>query len=135
MAKKKADGGVNKSEFSRQLLSKNPDATAKTAIEEWTKADHPSDADTIKRLGQSFTNLKSTWKKRQGGSTAPKGKPGRKPGIKAALPVPATNGSVGGYDEIELFIDKAIMAAMALHDETLASSLRATRREVIKRSL
>lgn len=136
-AKKAKEGEINKSEFSRQLLEKNANATASDAVSAWVDAEHPSDEATLKKLKQSFNNFKTLWNKKQagGGATAKK-KPGRKPGVKVAKPVAtSTNGSVGGYDEIESHLDRAIVAALNLNDDGLAASLRVARREVIKKSL
>lgn len=134
-AKKAKEGEINKSEFSRQLLEKNANATAKDAVSAWVTAEHPSDEATLKKLKQSFNNFKTLWSKKQTSGATAKKKPGRKPGAaKVAAPVASSNGSTGGYDAIEGYLDKAIWAALSLSDEELAASLRAARREVIKKS-
>lgn len=137
-AKKKAEGEVNKSEFSRGILEKDANATASTAVSAWVSAEYPSDEATLKKLKQSFNNYKTIWTKKQaGGGSTEKKKRGRKPGVKVvvAAPVASSNGTASGYDAVELYLDKAIVAAMNLNDDGLAASLRVARREVIKKSL
>lgn len=125
-AKKRSSGGTNRSEFIRNILNENPQATASDVADAWTAAGHKEELNKTLYYQTRRTMGLST---PRGGSK----KRGRKPkAVKAAESTPApaaTNGSTD-YLAIEKQIDSLVAQADSIGDSKLAEVLRQARRRV-----
>lgn len=120
---------LNKSEFARELLEKDPNTTAGEAAKVWIRKGHAKDEESLKKFKQSFNNYKTIWNRKRASAPTP---------IRKAAdngnPVPQ-NEKTAKYDEIEAKLDQVIMQAMELRDDRLTEHLRIARREIARKLL
>jgi hypothetical protein len=126
MAKRAA--GISQSSFIREKLSADRSIKYRDVADAWKEAGHP---------GAIKSSLFYLVKNKMGLSTgARKGRPGRKPGARAASPTPSASANGGeaaeAYREIEATLDTLIRQASELRNAQLAEELRAARRQASK---
>lgn len=111
-------GGPNRSEFIREILTANPQTSAREVQEKWTASGNKDKLNpTLFYLVKSKLGLTSGVRggRRAGRPSAAAGRMGR-------------TGQNGGYLEIEQALDRLISQAEGLRDNKLADDLRQARR-------
>lgn len=130
--RKKASEGTNKSEFIRNILNENPNASAKDVLDAWEAA-----GETEKLNPTLYYQVRRTQglAKRRGGGGRRRKKAARATASATATPTTSAasvgqNGSGADYLSIEKQIDKLVLQAESLGDSKLADELRQARRRV-----
>lgn len=128
MAGRKRSAGTNKSEFIRNVLEKNPEASAKDVQTAWTEAGETEELNpTLYYQIRQKLGLSRGRGRRRGGRKR-KAEAGATP--VAARAVTANGSSNDDYLALESQIDKLVAQAEAIGDSKLASDLRQARRRV-----